>query len=61
MPYYIKRWPKKAKKETKEVAGYLLDDIKGGKNYFLMGNKIQIENDFLFFEIKCIVYDFYFE
>ena len=49
------------KKETKEVAGYLLDDIKGGKNYFLMGNKIQIENDFLFFEIKCIVYDFYFE
>lgn len=21
MPYYIKRWPKKAKKETKEVAG----------------------------------------
>ena len=50
------------KKGTNEIFGYVLEDIKDGKNYCLMGNKIQLnESDFSFFEIKCVVYDFYVE
>ena len=49
-------------KGTNKIYSDFLDRIKEGKNYYLMGKTIQIEEkDFSIFEIKCIFYDFYFE
>ena len=49
-------------KESNLIYEYLLDDLKEGKNYYLMGKTIQLdEMDSSIFIIKSIIYDFYFE
>ena len=48
--------------ESNIIYEYLLDDIKEVKNYYLLGKKIQLdENDFSTVKIKSTIYDFYFE
>ena len=45
-----------------KIYGYLLDGIKEGKNYYLFGKIIPLdENELSPIEIKSIIYDFYFE
>ena len=45
-----------------KIHGYLLDGIKEGKNYYLFGKIIPLdENELSLIEIKSIIYDFYFE
>ena len=49
-------------KESNKINEYLLDDLKEGKNYYSFGKIIQLdESESINFEIKSIIYDFYFE
>ena len=48
--------------QLNKIYGYLLDDLKEGKNYYLFGKIIPLdENELSQIEIKSIIYDFYFE
>ena len=48
--------------QLNKIYGYLLDDLKEGKNYYLFGKIISLdENELSQIEIKSIIYDFYFE
>ena len=45
-----------------KIYGYLLDDLKEGKSYYTFGKIIPLEeNELSNFEIKSVIYDFYFE
>ena len=49
-------------KELNLINGYSVDDIKEGKIYYSMSKKIKFEdNEKSVYEIKAIIYDFYFE
>jgi hypothetical protein len=49
-------------KDLNIINGYSIDDIKEGKIYYSMSKKIKFEdNEKSDFEIKSIIYDFYFE
>jgi predicted nucleic acid-binding protein len=49
-------------KDLNIINGYSIDDIKEGKIYYSMSKKIKFEdNEKSVFEIKAIIYDFYFE
>jgi len=49
-------------KDLNIINGYSIDDIKEGKIYYSMSKKIKFEdNEESLFEIKAIIYDFYFE
>ena len=49
-------------KDSNLINGYSIDDIKEGKIYYSMSKKIKFEeNEKSVFEIKAIIYDFYFE